>query len=58
MSKQTVVTVGVPLNKRQHDLLKAMDPVYGDDVAERIRNIVVLFLHDNVPHLKGVGDED
>jgi hypothetical protein len=50
MTKQTVITVG--FNKRQIEILEGLDQVYGETLDERVRNIVVMWMH-----VEGLGEE-
>lgn len=58
MSKPVVVTITVGFNPRQIELLKGLDALYGETIDQKVHHIVTSWLHDNVPSLHGVGDED
>lgn len=52
--KDPTTVVVVAFNKRQMELLKGLDPVYGDDLPARVQSIVMMFFHDNALMLKGL----
>lgn len=51
MTKQTVITLG--FNKRQIEILEALDDVYGETTDEKVRNIVLMWMH-----VEGLGDSE
>ena len=50
MTKQTVITVG--FNKRQIEVLKGLDDIYGETLDERVQSIVLMWMH-----VEGLGEE-
>jgi hypothetical protein len=44
--------VTIRLERRTLELVKGLDPMYGSTEAEKIRQIVTLWLHDNSTQVK------
>lgn len=42
----------IRLEKRQIELLEALDPLYGANVAEKVREAVRIFLHEHSGQMK------
>lgn len=48
VQREVSTLVGVRLNPRLHQILKDLDPMWGDDVAQKLENIARDWIHDNI----------
>lgn len=53
------VILCIPVSRRANDLLSSLDPLYGEDNAEKVENILRIWMGQNHPELNMVKfDED